>query len=152
MGQGLRLDLRVQDTASGKVLLSEKVEGESPRPCSRWWTKPQDRIVSRLSPGEPQPSGGKLTSSFGALHAYEEGLSDYNRSLDDEAIASLQRAVALDPQFAMAYFDLAKVLPDYQQRRGSNHPCGLARRTPGSTRAGKTAHPCPAIRNRRSLR
>jgi DNA-binding winged helix-turn-helix (wHTH) protein/TolB-like protein len=30
MGQGLRLDLRVQDTASGKVLLSEKVEGESP--------------------------------------------------------------------------------------------------------------------------
>jgi DNA-binding winged helix-turn-helix (wHTH) protein/TolB-like protein/Tfp pilus assembly protein PilF len=116
MGQGLRLDLRVQDTASGKVLLSEKVEGESPQAVFSMVDETTDRIVSRLSPGEPRPSRGKLTSSFGALRAYEESLSDYNRSLDDEATASLQRAVALDPQFAMAYFELAKVLPDYRAR------------------------------------
>ena len=125
MGQGLRLDLRVQDTASGKVLLSEKVEGESPQAVFSMVDETTDRIVSRLSPGEPRPSGGKLTSSFGALHAYEEGLSDYNRSLDDEAIASLQRAVALDPQFAMAYFDLAKVLPDYRARHEAITRAGL---------------------------
>jgi len=116
MGQGLRLDLRVQDTASGKVLLSEKVEGESPQAVFSMVDETTDRIVSRLSPGEPRPGGGKLTSSFGALQAYEESLSDYNRAMDEEAIASLQRAVALDPQFAMAYFELAKVLPDYRAR------------------------------------
>ena len=116
MGNGLRLDLRVQDTASGKVLLAEKVEGDSPQAVFSMVDETTDRIVSRLFPGEPRSSGGKLTSSFGALHAYEESLSAYNRSLDEEATASLQRAVALDPQFAMAYFELAKVLPDYRDR------------------------------------
>ena len=116
MGRGLRLDLRVQDTASGKVLLSEKVEGESPPAVFSMVDQTTDRIVSRLSPGEPRPSGGRLTSSFGALQAYEEGISDYNRALDEEATASLQRAVALDPQFAMAYFELAAVLPEYRAR------------------------------------
>lgn len=116
MGQGLRLDLRVQDTASGKVLLAEKVEGQSPQAVFSMVDETTDRIVSRLSPGEPRTSGGKLTSSFGALHAYEESVTDYNRSMDEEATASLQRAVALDPQFAMAYFELAKLLPDYRAR------------------------------------
>src|ERR1700733_15707 len=97
MGQGLRLDLRVQDSASGKVLLSEKVEGESPQAVFSMVDETTDRIVSRLSPAEPRPSGGKFTSSFGALHAYEEGLSAYNRALDEEVAVSLQRAVALDP-------------------------------------------------------
>jgi DNA-binding winged helix-turn-helix (wHTH) protein/TolB-like protein/tetratricopeptide (TPR) repeat protein len=116
MGQGLRLDLRVQDTASGKVLLSEKVEGESPQAVFSMVDQTTDRIVSRLTPGEPRPVGGKLTSSFGALHAYEESLRDYSRSMDEEATASLQRAVALDPQFAMAYYELAALLPDYRVR------------------------------------
>jgi DNA-binding winged helix-turn-helix (wHTH) protein/TolB-like protein/Tfp pilus assembly protein PilF len=116
MGQGLRLDLRVQDTASGKVLLSEKMEGESPQAVFSMVDATADRIVSRLSPGEPQPSGGRLTSSFEALRAYEESIGDYNRSLDEEATASLQRAVALDPQFAMAYFELAELVPEYRER------------------------------------
>ncbi len=116
MGEGLRLDLRVQDTASGKVLLSEKVEGESPQAVFSMVDETTDRIVSRLSPGEPRPSGGKFTASFGALHAYEESLTAYNRALDEEATALLQRAVALDPQFAMAYFELAKLLPDYRAK------------------------------------
>jgi DNA-binding winged helix-turn-helix (wHTH) protein/TolB-like protein/Tfp pilus assembly protein PilF len=116
MGQGLRLDLRVQDTASGKVLLAEKVEGESPQAVFSMVDETTDRIVSRLTPGEPRPGGGRLTSNFAALHAYEEGVSDSNRSLDEQATASFQRAVALDPQFALAYSELAKVLPDYRAR------------------------------------
>ncbi len=116
MGQGLRLDLRVQDTASGKVLLSEKVEGDSPQAVFSMVDETTDRIVARLSPGEPRPSGGSLTSNFAALQAYEEGVSESNRALDKQAASSLQRAVALDPQFAMAYSELAKLLPDYRAR------------------------------------
>lgn len=116
MGQGLRLDLRVQDTASGKVLLSEKVEGESPQAVFSMVDETTDRIVSRLSPEEPRPNGGRLTTSFGALQLYEESIDNSNRSLDEEATTALQRAVVLDPQFAMAYFELATLLPDYRAR------------------------------------
>lgn len=116
MGKGLRLDLRVQDTASGKVLLAQKVEGESPQAVFSMVDETTDRIVSGLSPGERRPNGARLTSSFDALHAYEEGINDDNRALDDEAVASFHRAVALDPQFAMAYFELAALLPDYRAK------------------------------------
>ena len=116
MGKGLRIDLRVQDTASGKVLLAEKVEGESPQAVFSMVDETTDRIVSGLSPGAPRPNGARLTSNFDALHAYEEGVSDYNRSLDEEMAAALHRAVALDPQFAMAYYELAPILPDYRAR------------------------------------
>ncbi len=76
-----------------------------------------DRIVSGLSPGEPRPGGARLTSNLGALHAYEEGVDEYDRSSDDgAAAASFHRAVELDPQFAMAYFELAKLLPGYRAR------------------------------------
>jgi hypothetical protein len=78
--------------------------------------KATDGIVSGLSPGEPRSSGARLTSSFDALHAYEEGVSDYGRALDEESAAALQHAVALDPQFAMAYYELAPILPDYRAR------------------------------------
>jgi DNA-binding winged helix-turn-helix (wHTH) protein/tetratricopeptide (TPR) repeat protein len=116
MGQGLRLDLRVQDTASGKLLLAEKVEGESPQAVFSMVDQTADHIVSGLSPGEARPGGARLTSNLDALHAYEEGVNDYNRSLDDKAAASFHHAVGLDPQFAMAYFELAALLPDYRAR------------------------------------
>jgi DNA-binding winged helix-turn-helix (wHTH) protein/tetratricopeptide (TPR) repeat protein len=116
MGQGLRLDLRVQDTATGKLLLAEKVEGASPQAVFSMVDQTADRIVSGLSPGEARPDGARLTSNLAALHAYEEGVDDYNRSLDDEATASFHHAVELDPQFAMAYFELAELLPDYRAR------------------------------------
>ncbi len=117
MGQGLRLDLRVQDTASGKLLLAEKIEGESPQALFSMVDQTADRIVSGLSPGEPRPGGARLTSNLGALHAYEEGVDEYDGSSDDAAAAaSFHRAVELDPQFAMAYFELAKLLPGYRAR------------------------------------
>ena len=39
--------------------------------------------------------------------------TSYNRSMDEEAADLLHHAVALDPDFAMAYFELAELLPDY---------------------------------------
>jgi DNA-binding winged helix-turn-helix (wHTH) protein/TolB-like protein/Flp pilus assembly protein TadD len=116
MGQGLRLDLRVQDTASGKLLLAEKVEGESPQAVFSMVDQTADRIVSGLSPGEARPGGARLTSNLDALHAYEEGVDEDDRALDDQAAASFHHAVELDPQFAMAYFELAGLLPDYRAR------------------------------------
>ena len=50
MGQGFRLNLRVQDTASGKVLLADKVEGDSPQAIFSMVDEATAHIVSQLTP------------------------------------------------------------------------------------------------------
>jgi DNA-binding winged helix-turn-helix (wHTH) protein/tetratricopeptide (TPR) repeat protein len=119
MGQGFRLNLRVQDTASGKVILAERVEGDSPQAVFSMVDQTTAHIVSQLSPseGHARPNAASLTSNLQALHAYEEGISYINRVLYDRAAASLRRATELDPQFAMAYYQLAELLPGYRERR-----------------------------------
>jgi len=118
LGQGIRLDLRVQDTATGKVLLADKVEGDSPQAIFSMVDKATGRIVSQLLPttSVAANSAASLTSNLDALHAYEEGIGYFNRLLDVQAAASFRRATELDPQFAMAYYRLSVVLLN------SSHP------------------------------
>jgi DNA-binding winged helix-turn-helix (wHTH) protein/TolB-like protein len=118
MEKGLRLDLHVQDTGSGKVLLSEKVEGDSPQAIFSMVDETSSRILSQLSPGEDtvRPTTAMLTTNFNALRAYEEGISYSQRWVrPQEATASFRRAIEFDPQFVMAYFRLAKELPGYRE-------------------------------------
>jgi tetratricopeptide (TPR) repeat protein len=127
MGQGFRLDLRVQDAGSGRVLLSEKVEGNSPQAIFSMVDETTDRIVSRLSPGDAVRHGtDKLTCNFDALHAYEEGISYQNRYLIGQAVASFRRASEFDPQFAMAYYQLAGLLPSYSEKHEALTRAALA--------------------------
>jgi len=112
VGQGFRLDLRVQDTSSGKVLLADKVEGDSPQAIFTMVDKATARIASELTPAGgtvETNAAASLTSNLDALHAYEQGISYHERELTDLATASFQRATQLDPQFAMAYYQLAGV-------------------------------------------
>jgi eukaryotic-like serine/threonine-protein kinase len=109
VGEGLRLDLRVQDTATGQVLFADKVEGENAQAVFSMADKATEGILAGLLPGEArtQPSvTASLTSNVEALHAYEEGLKYGDRLLVDQATASFRRAIELDPQFVMAHFEL----------------------------------------------
>jgi DNA-binding winged helix-turn-helix (wHTH) protein/TolB-like protein len=117
--KGFRLDLRVQDTASGKVLLAEKVEGHSPQAIFSMVDEATAHIVSQLSPADAAvlPSAASLTSNFDALHAYEEGITSINRAFNDQAAASFRRATELDPQFGMVYYQLAALLHTYSEGR-----------------------------------
>ncbi len=113
LGQGLRLDLRVQDTATGRVLFADKVEAENAQAVFATVDKATADILARLAPDEPtlQPNAGaSLTGNIDALHAYEEGVGYYARFLTDQAEAAFRRAIELDPQFAMAHYQLANVL------------------------------------------
>jgi DNA-binding winged helix-turn-helix (wHTH) protein/tetratricopeptide (TPR) repeat protein len=112
VGQGFRLDLRVQETSSGKVLLADKVEGDNPQAIFSMVDKATARIASELAPagGAVQANAAAgLTSNLDALHAYEEGISYHDRGLWDLAVVSFRRATQLDPRFAMAYYQLAEV-------------------------------------------
>jgi eukaryotic-like serine/threonine-protein kinase len=118
MDKGLRLDLRVQDSGSGKVLLSAKAEGDSPQAIFSMVDETTNRILSQLSPRDDavHPRRAMLTTNFNALRAYEEGLTQIDRWDQRQAAAvSFRRAIEFDPQFVMAYFWLANMLSNYRE-------------------------------------
>jgi tetratricopeptide (TPR) repeat protein len=70
-------------------------------------------ILNRLAPGEaaaPPNVASSLTSNLEALRAYEEGASYRDRYFMEEAASAFRRATELDPQFAMAHYQLAVAL------------------------------------------
>jgi tetratricopeptide (TPR) repeat protein len=109
MGPRLRLDLRVQETGTGKVIFADKVEGDNAEAVMGMVDQATVGILSKLTPGEApaRPNvAASMTSNLEALRAYEEGLSYKDRALHDKAEAAFRRATDLDPQFAMAYYYL----------------------------------------------
>jgi tetratricopeptide (TPR) repeat protein len=113
VGSRLRLDLRAQDTATGVLLFADKVEGEDAQAVFGMVDQATAGILTRLAPSEAaaQPNAAaSLTSNLEALHAYEEGVSYHGRVLAEEAIGAYRKATELDPQFAMAQYELSRVL------------------------------------------
>jgi tetratricopeptide (TPR) repeat protein len=110
VGSRLRLDLRVQETATGRVVFADKVEGDDAQAVFGMVDQATVGILSQLAPGEvaSKPNvASSLTSNLEALHAYEEGLGFYDRFLIADAETAFRHATELDPQFAMAYAQLA---------------------------------------------
>ncbi len=113
MGSRLRLDLRVQETGTGKVLFADKVEGDNAEAVMGMVDQATAGILSKLAPSEApaRPNvAASMTSNVEALRAYEEGRSYEERSIMDKAEAAFRRATELDPQFALAYQHLANCL------------------------------------------
>jgi tetratricopeptide (TPR) repeat protein len=113
VGSRLRLDLRAQDTASGVLLFADKVEGEDAQAVFGMVDQATAGILTRLAPGEEpaRPNvGASLTSSVEALRAYEAGLNFRGRFLEEQATIAFRHATELDPQFAMAYFQLSNMI------------------------------------------
>jgi tetratricopeptide (TPR) repeat protein len=136
LGPRLRLDLQVQETATGKILFPDKVEGDDIQSVFNMADQVTGRILGRLLPGEAplQPrAAASLTANLEALRAYEEGASYAERVLPEEAIAAFRRATELDPQFAMAYYRLALLLSLFDlpaARQAVLHASELASRLP----------------------
>jgi len=110
LGPRLRLDLRVQETGTGKVLFADKVEGDNAEAVFAMVDQATVGILSKLAPGEApaRPNvAASMTSNVEALRAYEEGRRYQDNGLGDAA-GAFRRATELDPQFAMAYYRLAE--------------------------------------------
>jgi tetratricopeptide (TPR) repeat protein len=113
VGPRLRLDLRIQETGTGKVLFADKVEGDNAEAVFAMVDQATAGILSKLTPGEAaaRPNvAASLTSNVEALRAYEEGRSYFDRFFTNEAEGAFRRATELDPQFALAYYHLAGAL------------------------------------------
>jgi tetratricopeptide (TPR) repeat protein len=120
----LRLDVRVQDTQSGQIVESEKLEGESVQNIFGMVDSLTARIAGHFLPGGSIPGKAPAieqaaTSNVEAYRHYQLGLEAQNRYLSADAIRELEEAVRLDPQFASAYLHLSFSYRDVGDQRKS---------------------------------
>jgi tetratricopeptide (TPR) repeat protein len=109
----LRLDVQVQDTKSGQILFSDKVEAMDVQGIFSMVDAVTGRVAQRFVPATDMPTNGPsieeaATSNLEAYRHYQLGVDLARRFLMVEAIRELEEAVRLDPQFALAYLQLAE--------------------------------------------
>jgi tetratricopeptide (TPR) repeat protein len=106
----LRLDVRVQDTKTGQIIDSHKLEGESLQNIFGMVDSLTAHLADHFLPGSAAKAPAieqALTSNLEALRHYQLGVDYRNRFLIAESIPELEEAVRLDPQFASAYLMLS---------------------------------------------
>ena len=111
-GEMFRLSTRIQDASTGRILATERVEGVGESSIFKMVDELTRRIQSAL---EVPDSGAKMTraiesvttSSFEAYRYYSQAEALHAQSKEREAIPWLEKAIALDPTFAMALAKLS---------------------------------------------
>ncbi len=112
-GENIRISVRLQEVESGKVLTTEKVEGVGESSIFPMVDDLTRRIKDRFA--VPEAADATLdrdlkdvtTSSIEAYRQYAEGINLFERMKQEEAIPFFEKAVELDPEFAMALGKLA---------------------------------------------
>jgi len=106
----LRLEVRIEETATGRVEFSGTADGQDENAAPAMAAKISGDILARLAPHsltiKPTVSPS-LTDNVEALKAYDEGLRETALFHARQTHAAFQRAIDLDPQFVMAYYHLA---------------------------------------------
>ncbi len=113
VGDRLRLSVVLQDARSGQLLLSEKVEGPVDAQVFSMVDELSHRIRARLAVPMDAAIERDLkeitTSSLDAYRYYAEGIKLALRYQQDEARVLFEKAVEIDPGFAMALAKLSVV-------------------------------------------
>jgi tetratricopeptide (TPR) repeat protein/tRNA A-37 threonylcarbamoyl transferase component Bud32 len=114
-GDSIRISARLEDAKSGRVLMSEKVEAVGEENIFRLVDEITSRIKARFEltpPGEglDRDLRDVTTASVEAYREYAEGIRLHERFREEEAAPHFQRAIELDPGFAMALAKLGVVM------------------------------------------
>jgi DNA-binding winged helix-turn-helix (wHTH) protein/tetratricopeptide (TPR) repeat protein len=128
-GDRLRITARVVDASTGEALAEAKADGALAQVFEL-----QDRIVAQFSDtlGSANAEAAaarrayRETSSLEAYQAFTEGrvrLESLDASLVPGAIADFERAIALDPRYALAHVGVANArFWQYEMSRARNQP------------------------------
>jgi tetratricopeptide (TPR) repeat protein/TolB-like protein/predicted Ser/Thr protein kinase len=127
-GDVIRINARLQNAMTGRVVTSERVEGPGQASLFSLVDELTRRFKSRLAglgvapksivvpPGSAAEETGLdrgvteiTTSSIEAYRHYAEGIHAHERGVGARAKPLLEQAIAIDPQFGMAYAKLAVV-------------------------------------------
>ncbi len=114
----LRLEIRVQDTKTGRIVFSEKEDIEGIDVVLGMVDELTRSLAVKFLPNASTKNEAQIrvatTWSIQAYRHYRLGVDFVHRYLDNEAAQEFQKAIEIDPQFASAYLELANL---YSQRR-----------------------------------
>ncbi len=114
-GDSIRINIRVQEASSGKILTSAKVEGEGESSIFPMVDELTRRIKSDFDippaavGGLEQDLKDVTTSSVEAYRYYAEGIHLHEQGKEEESIPLFEKAIEIDPGFAMALAKLAVI-------------------------------------------
>ena len=116
VGDTLRINVKVQDAASGEIIGTERAEGPGGDNLFALVDDLSTSLRGRFEASSSAPLDGDqdlmdvTTASLEAFRYYSEGVHLADQDKNEEAIALLEKSVELDPGFAMALRKLAVVL------------------------------------------
>jgi tetratricopeptide (TPR) repeat protein/TolB-like protein len=109
VASGLRVDLRLEDVASGRVLVADSVQGGDLLAMT-------DALVGRVRAGleisgpvQDRPVRDLATPSLAAYQIYLRAMEARHNHRNPDAYRLLKEAVRLDPSFSLAWAQMANV-------------------------------------------
>ncbi len=106
MGEQIRIDAQLHDARDGQLLAAERLVVDQPAQILTQIDLLSIKLASHLGSSEPTADAGLsgiMTNDLAAYRYYSLGVEKAQEARNPEAIALLEKAVALDPDFAMAY-------------------------------------------------
>src|SRR5208282_6875422 len=102
-----------QDTGSGQILFSDKLEGQDVQSIFAMVDRLTANIAGSFLPASAVPQKAPeieqaSTSNVEAYRHYQLGIDYGRRFLTTDAVRELEEAVRLDPQFALAALRLSE--------------------------------------------
>ncbi len=112
VGDAFRIDVTLEGTVDGAILKSDRVEGRSEEDLFAMVDELSAAVRNHFEvaahPEMPATIEMVTTSSLEAWRLYSEASALHRQSKRREAIALLEKAVEIDPTFALALADLGK--------------------------------------------
>ncbi len=113
VGEVLRISISIEDPTSGEILKSHSIEERGEESLFAMVDQLSASIRDNFEVGRPAESPATVrvatTSSLEAWRLYTEGMNLAHRSNSLAAITALEKALAIDPSFALALDDLGRI-------------------------------------------
>jgi tetratricopeptide (TPR) repeat protein/DNA-binding winged helix-turn-helix (wHTH) protein len=106
LGEQIRIDAQLHDVRDGQLLAAERLVVDQPAQILTQVDVLAIKLASHLGAADQTANSGLssvMTNDLAAYRYYSLGVEKAQAVQNPEAIALLEKAIALDPDFAMAY-------------------------------------------------
>ncbi|KAF0247832.1 MAG: TPR repeat-containing serine/threonine protein kinase, partial [bacterium] len=113
VGNHIRLTITLQDSLSGKILFSDKIDGNTINDIfpivDQITLKLANHLGAKIADAHDISISDVTSESIAAYKHYEQGVENTLKLFFSDAITEFEKAIEIDPNFAMAYLQLGIV-------------------------------------------